>query len=78
MDPRIVPLCTMPDAEEIANVHLEELRISCAALEDRLHDIADSLPEHQRCTLEAYMDARDELEFQTVRFALKWGKKHYK
>lgn len=77
MDQRLECLYQVPDISDFEDICLQTLRESCASLENQLHELIDRLPEHDRQIIEAYLDIRDELEFQTVKTALRWGKRHY-
>lgn len=78
MDDRIMDLYRLPDISEYEEVHLLTLRENCAILEAQLQDIVDCLPEHSRQILEAYMDMRNDLEVETVKAALRFGKRNYR
>lgn len=78
MDQRLQDFYQIPDIAEYEDICIQTLRESCASLEDRLRELSDQLPEHDRQIIEAYLDIRDELEFQTVKTALRWGKRYYK
>ena len=47
-------------------------------LEEELRNLAGKLPDYERQVIEAYVDIRDELEFESIKTALRWGKRHYK
>ena len=76
MDQRLENLYRLPDLADYEDICLQTLRESCASLETRLLDLAERLSEYDRQTIEAYLDIRDELEFQSVKTALRWGKRH--
>ena len=78
MDRRLDNLYRLPNLADNEDLCLQTLRESCASLETRLQELAESLPEYDRQTIEAYLDIRDELEFQSVKTALRIGKRHYK
>lgn len=67
-----------PHINEYADLNLLDLSEYCAALEERVYAIAKVLPTGQRQIIEAYISARDDLEIETVKTALRWGKRHYK
>ena len=50
----------------------------CAVLEEQVLAIVRALPEEKRYVIEAYIGIRDDLEVETVKTALRWGKQHYK
>lgn len=78
MDQRLESLYELPNAADYEDVCLQALRERCITLEYQLRELSDSLPEHDRQIIEAYLDIRDELEFESVKTALRWGKRHYK
>ena len=78
MDDRIKALYAIPNIADYEDVCLQELRENCSALETQVAELVQQLPQHDRCVIEAYLDIRDELEFQTIKTALRWGKRHYK
>ncbi len=78
MNPNVADFYSVPNIQEMEDISLQQLREVCLTLEDRLRYVIEDLPDSQRCVVEAYLDARDELEFQTVKAALRWGKLHYK
>ena len=78
VDERLVDFYHLSEIETFEDVHLQTLRENCAVLEESVRDMLQRLPDADCQILEAYMDMRDELEFQTVKTALRWGKKHYK
>lgn len=78
LDEQIADLYKQPDIEKYEDLHLLDLSESCAMLEDRVHTIAQSLPDRQRQVIEAYISTRNDLEVETVKTALRWGKRHCK
>lgn len=78
MDQRLEALYEIPNIKDYEDICLQTLRESCASLESRLQELSERLPEHDRQIIEAYLNIRDELEFQSVKTALRWGKRHYK
>ena len=77
MDQRLEYLYQVPDISDFEDICLQTLRESSASLESQLRELIDRLPEHDRQIIVAYLDIRDELEFQTVKTALRYGKRHY-
>lgn len=78
MENSLDTLYHLPDIEQYEDVHLLTLRDNCTMLEEKVRLILDTMPlEHQQ-TIEAYIDMRDELELQSVKAALRWGKKYHK
>ncbi len=78
MDERISGLFHIPNIAEYEDVHLLTLREHCAVLEEQVYDILTRVSQHDRYILESYIDMRNELEFQSIKTALRWGKQHYK
>ncbi len=78
MDEGIKDLYAIPNIAEYEDVCLQTLRENCIVLKERLRDMAERLSDNDRQIVGAYFDVRDELEFQTVKTALRWGKRHYK
>ena len=78
MDKRIQGIYSIPNISEYEDTSLQVLRENCTALEEKLRETAEKMTDVDRCTIEAYLDARDELEFQLIKTALRWGKRHYR
>lgn len=78
MDDRIQALYSVPNSADYTDTRLQPLLENCSLLETRLREIAERLPDHDRQIIEAYLDIRDELEFETIKTALRWGKRNYK
>ena len=74
MDNRLKDLYTIPDQVVEQDIYLLDLSEQCAVLEERVRSLARILPTEQRDIIEAFLDIRDELEFQTVKVAMKFGK----
>ena len=51
-----------------------DLSEQCSQLEERVRDIASRLPPKEKQIIEAFLDIRDELEFQSVKVAMQFGK----
>ena len=75
MDNRLTDLYHLPDPYGEQNLHLLELQAECSRLEDALVNSAECLPDRVQMLLQGYIAARDELEFQSVKAALRFGKK---
>ena len=71
-------LYRLPNIGEYEDVSLLSLSETCARLEERLYAFAKTLPEEDRQMIEAYIRTRNDLEVETVKAALRWGKQHYK
>ena len=74
MDERLLDLYRLPNIADYEDVHLLTLRENCAVLEDQVRDVLSRVSDHDRYILQAYIDMRNELEFETVKTALRWGK----
>lgn len=78
MDGKVEDLYKLPDIGKYEDVHLLTLSENCAALEEQVHIIAQALPKPKRYIIEAYISARNDLEVETVKTALRWGKQNDK
>ncbi len=78
MDGQVANLYKLPNIDEYQDLDLLTLSESCAALEEQVHMIAQCLPDKERQIIEAYISTRNDLEVETVKTALRWGKWHYK
>ena len=78
MEEKIKDLYLLPDIDRYEDIHLITLSEQCAALEMRVLELSQSLPESKRQVIEDYIRTRDDLEFETFKTALRWGKLHYK
>ena len=74
MDSRLKNLYTIPEQVVEQDIYLLDLSEQCAVLEERVRNLARTLPPKQRALLEDYLLLRDELEFQSVKIAMKFGK----
>lgn len=77
MEDRMIDFYRLPSISEYEEICLLTLRENCSCLEMQVLDILDNLPDHDRQVIESYIDMRNELEFETVKTALRWGKRHY-
>lgn len=75
MEERLHNLYTLPEIEDEQESYILDLRSQCGHLEDRVRRLAASLPIHQQQLLADYIAARDELEFQSVKRALRFCRK---
>ena len=78
MNESISDFYKLPNIGEYEDFHLLTLSEYCATLEEQVYAIAKTLPSANREVIEAYISTRNDLEVETVRTALRWGKKHYK
>ncbi|MBR7178394.1 MAG: hypothetical protein IKD27_02605 [Oscillospiraceae bacterium] len=74
MDSRLKDLYTIPHHVVEQDIYLLDLSEHCAVLEEKVRILAAALPMEQRSLIEAYLDIRDELEFQSVKIAMRFGK----
>ena len=77
MEDRCANFYQIPNIAEYEDVCLQTLRENCLMLEERLRDILEKLSDDDRQVMESYLDLRNELEFQSLKTALRWGKQHY-
>jgi len=78
MDGNITDLYKLPDISKYENIHLLTLSEACSVLEEQVYEIANSLPDAKRQIIEAYISSRNDLEVETFKTALRWGKEHYR
>lgn len=78
MTEEISDLYKLPNIGKYEDIHLLDLSESCARLEEKVLALAKNLPDKQRGLIEAYISTRDDLEVETFKTALCWGKVHYK
>lgn len=74
MDDRILDLYKLSDREKSHEMYLMDMREQCAGMERRVFEILEKLSTEDRQIVEAYLDIRNELEFQSVKAALKFSK----
>ncbi len=74
MNARLKDLYDFPCKLSEDDIYLQDLAEQCAHLEDKILGIADSLSWDARAILEDYISTRNELEFQSVKRALKIGR----
>ena len=74
MDDRLKDFYTIPERVVHQDIYLQDLSEQCAVMEERVRTIAQGLPERQRMIIEDFLNIRDELEFQTVKVAMQYGK----
>ena len=68
----------LPKIEAYEDLSLQALSEQCNAYEEKLRKVIARLPEKDRQILETYIDLRNDLEVETFKAALRWGKTHYK
>lgn len=74
MDARLMDLYALADEENLGQIYLQVLSEQCGHLEEQVREIMEELPASQQQILQSYMDLRNELEFQSVKVALKVAK----
>ena len=74
MDSRLKNLYTIPNHVVEQDLYLVDLSEQCSRLEEQVRAIVSRLPRKQQQIMEAYLDIRDELEFQSVKVAMRFGK----
>ncbi len=76
MDSRLYDLYKLPQDLSEQEIYLQDLAYHCACLEEQVRRIMESLSAADCSVLEDYLDTRNELVFQSVKRALKIGKRH--
>ncbi len=74
MNERLYDIYRIPKQSSPQDLYLLDLAEQCAHLEIRVHKLMEGLTESDRETLKSYLDIRDELEYQSVKTALKFSK----
>ena len=74
MNDRLKNLYQIPERCLPQDVYLLDLAEQCAQLEEQVRELERKLPRKDRETLENYLNMRDELEFQSVKMALRFSK----
>lgn len=74
MEERLRDLYRLPEGVLPQDVYLLDLAEQCAHLEVRVREMMENLSGHDRGILETYLELRDELEYQTVKAALRFSK----
>ena len=74
MDERLCDLYKIPQQSLPQDIYLMDLAEECAHMEERVRALMAKLPARDRELLEGYLDIRDELEFQSVKTALRFSK----
>ena len=74
MDERLADLYHIPEYVLPQDLYLVDLSEQCARMEERVRNIASRLPPKEKQIIEAFLDIRDELEFQSVKVAMQFGK----
>lgn len=74
MNDSLKELYQIPERVVPQDGYLLDLAEQCARLEEQVREIADKLPREDREIWEDYLDMRDELEYQSVKTALRFSK----
>lgn len=64
--------------EECEDVHLLTLREQCDTLEYQIYDILDRISDHDRYVIETYIDLRNDLEVESIKDAIRLGRRYHK
>lgn len=78
MDSPIIDLYKLPNISEYEDIRLLTLSENCAVLEEKVFAIMDTLPKQSQEIIKEYIMARNDLEVETFKTALRWGKQHYR
>ena len=68
----------LPNIREYEDLCLLSLSEQCAAYEEKVYGMMCRLSERDKEILETYISLRNDLEVESIKVALRWGKKHYK
>ena len=71
-------LCNAADINKASDLNLLALAEQCAFLEDQVYALSERLSMDDQALLCNYIDARNDLECESVRAALRWGMQHPK
>lgn len=78
MDERILDLYRVPGISQHEDIHLLTLSETCAVLEDKVYAIANKLSEKDKLIIHDYINTRNDLEFESIKTALRYGKRNYR
>lgn len=74
MNDRLLDLYALADREHLGQSYLQDLSEQCGYLELQVIEIMEKLPLRQQDILKNSIDLRNELEFQSVKAAIKVAK----
>ena len=74
MNDGLKDLYQIPQRSLPQDIYLMDLAEECAYLETRVRELMSRLSTCDRELLESYLDMRDELEYQSVKVALRFSK----
>ena len=78
MDTILEDFYKLPGIEKYENLCLQGLSEQCSAYEEKVYAMLPHLSQQDREILEIYIALRNDLEIETFKTALRWGKIHYK
>ena len=64
--------------QECEDIHLLALREQCDTFEYQIMDILERISNHDRYIIEAYIDLRNDLEFESIKTAFRLGRMYPK
>ena len=76
MQYRMHDLYNGADIARFEDISLIALAEECAILEDRVYQIINRLSYEDQQVLKDYIDRRNDLEYESVKVALRWKKAH--
>ena len=74
MDERLNDLYRLPQQSLPQDIYLMDLAEECAHMEERVRALMSKLPDSDRELLQGYLEIRDDLEYQSVKTALRFSK----
>ena len=78
MNEGVIDLYRLPNVSQYEDIHLLTLSETCSVLEERVYEIAEALPEKEKQTIKEYINTRNDLEVESIKTALRWGKQNLK
>ena len=74
MNDQLKDLYRIPPQSLPQDIYLMDMAEECAHMEERVKEMMQRLSASDRELLKSYLDIRDELEFQSVKIALRFSK----
>lgn len=71
-------LCNAVDIDKVTNLDLLSLSEECAVLEERVYAMLGRLSPSDQDVLNDYIKTRNDLEYEALQAALRWGMAHPK
>ncbi len=68
----------LPNIAAYENLSLQTLSEQCCAYEEKVIQMMAHLSTYDQHLLKTYIALRNDLEVETFKAALRWGKQHYK